>query len=161
MPAGIAPAGPEIPAAEYQQRLAATRESMRERAAATDRSRDGAYDRFVPLVRTGERLLHEHATWTDRVLRPGDTVVIELSGSVRRYHAPMSRLGSTAQAVDDRWKAVVDDGLGHREYHRHHCGYLSDTVLVTGQGGEILTAASSESGPDDPSSAKRRRGPGV
>lgn len=176
------------------------------------------YPGFVPLVRTRERFLHEHATWTDRTLHAGDTMLVELSGSVGRYHAPMSRTvyvgyrppgarraaelaragldvvvetlrpGVRAHDVYGEWKRVIDAGLGHSNYARHHCGYMvgigfppswtggpgvvglrqgsdlriaegmtfhvlswllgqlpvdhlvSDTVLVTVHGGEILTA---------------------
>lgn len=173
---------------------------------------------IAPFIRTQERFRQEHVTWTDRVLRPGDSVLIELSGSIGRYHAPMTRTlhlgdppggttaalaragldavaaalrpGVSAPAVYQTWKTVIDDGLGHRNYHRHHCGYLvgigfpptwtggpsvlglrpdsdltieegmtfhvlswlfgqgpvdhavSDTVLVTRDGGEILTVVS-------------------
>lgn len=180
------------------------------------------YPGFVPLVRSRERLLQEHVTWSDRVLEPGDALFLELSGCVARYHAPMTRMvylgdpprgterageiavaglhavrdallpGVRAEKVYEAWQRVVDEGLGHDRYRRHHCGYLvgigfppswvggsrvvglrpgsdlvvregmafhvlswllgqdpadfvvSDTVLVTPSGGEILTSASRE-----------------
>jgi Xaa-Pro dipeptidase len=80
-------------------------------------------------------------------------VFLELSGCVKRYHAPMGRLvflgpppasdrtmakvclaafdavlealrpGARAREVYAAWQCVVDGaGLGH--YRRHHCGYL-------------------------------------
>ncbi|MPZ60170.1 MAG: M24 family metallopeptidase [Propionibacteriales bacterium] len=109
---------------------------------------------FVPLIRTRDRLSLEHCTWTNRTLAYGDAVFLELSGSVARYHAPLSRIvhvGSTPKGTVDSavlaaagmeavraalvpgavsgdvyeaWQDVVDTGLGHKRYRRHHCGYL-------------------------------------
>ncbi|CAN5166708.1 Xaa-Pro peptidase family protein [soil metagenome] len=177
----------------------------------------GEYPGFVPLVRSRDILLQEHVTWRDHVLRRGDALFLELSGVSARYHAPCTRMvylgpppagtdvaadieldvldavrdalrpGAVAAEVYAAWQKVVDTGLGHRRYRRHHCGYLtgigfppswvggsaviglrhdsdlriragmvfhvlswlldqqpadyvvSDTVLVTDTGGEILT----------------------
>jgi Xaa-Pro dipeptidase len=109
---------------------------------------------FAPLIRSTDILTHEHVTWRDRQLRPGSALLLELSASVYRYHAPLTRMlpiervdagtaraaeiacaaleavraamapGAVAGDVYDTWQRVVDDGLGHREYRRHHCGYL-------------------------------------
>ena len=176
------------------------------------------YPGFAPLVRSAEMLFHEHATWRDRVLVPGDCLFMELSASVRRYHAPLTRfvyLGSLPDRIDDSadvvlegleevrkglvpgntagqvysgWQAVIDRALGPGVYRRHHCGYMvgigfppswiggpnviglrggsdvelqegmvfhvlswilgqelpdfgvSDTIVVTPEGGEILTS---------------------
>jgi Xaa-Pro dipeptidase len=172
---------------------------------------------FVPLVRSKRYLLHEHTTWRDSLLVAGDSVFMELSASVQRYHAPLARMaymgstpsslgssaeialtglqavcqalrpGATSGEVYEAWQAVIDDALGADMYSRHHCGYsvgigfppswlgvgtviglrsggtmeirermvfhvlswllgagvpdyvLSDTVLVTPAGGELLT----------------------
>lgn len=172
---------------------------------------------FVPLVRSKRYLLHEHTTWRDALLVPGDSVFMELSASVHRYHAPLARMayvggtpagiarsaeialaglhavcaglrpGATSGEVYEAWQAVMDDALGPGVYGRHHCGYsvgigfppswlgvgtmvglrsagtveirermvfhvlswllgagvpdyvLSDTVIVTPSGGELLT----------------------
>lgn len=114
--------------------------------------RGGTYPGFVPLVRSTRNLEHEHGTWEDRALEHGDLLFLEMSGCVRRYHAPTGRLvfiGETPadaaainavaqeaqQAAADRirpgiqagdvyeaWQGVLDrSGLAH--YHRHHCGY--------------------------------------
>jgi Xaa-Pro dipeptidase len=177
------------------------------------------YPGFVPLVRSRTKLLQEHVTWGDERLGPGDALFLELSGCVARYHAPMTRMvyvdsmppgteeaarialagreavrealrpGVSAASVYEAWQRVIDDGLGHDRYRRHHCGYLvglgyppswvggsrvvglrpgndmplrdgmafhvlswlfgqdpadyvvSDTMLVTPDGGEILTSA--------------------
>lgn len=175
------------------------------------------YPGFAPLIRSRDLLLHEHVTWSNSPVRAGDAVFMELSGSVGRYHAPLTRMayvgspppgtekaadvaaagldavvsalqpGARAGAVYDAWQQVIDEGLGHRDYRRHHCGYMvgigfppswvggasvvglrnggdleiregmtfhvlswilgqqpadyvvSDTVLVTATGGELLT----------------------
>lgn len=115
----------------------------------------GEYPGLAPLIRTGDRLLQEHITWRDRTLRAGDTLFMELSGCANRYHAPLTRMvyvGHAPEGVDAAaeiviagleatrdalrpgaltgevyvaWKAVVDEALGHHDYHRHHCGYVT------------------------------------
>jgi Xaa-Pro dipeptidase len=113
----------------------------------------GEYPGFHPFVRTTPRLGREHETWTDHVLAEGDMLFLEMSGCVRRYHAPMGRLvfvghappesqeietvclkafedvvqaiqpGVTAGAVYQAWQDRVD-AAGLSHYRRHHCGYL-------------------------------------
>ncbi|HSA83085.1 MAG TPA: Xaa-Pro peptidase family protein [Geminicoccaceae bacterium] len=178
----------------------------------------GTFPGFGPFIRPTARLGEEHTTWGEGTLSAGDAVFLELSGCVRRYHAPMGRLvflgppsardramaevchkafdavlaalrpGALAREVYAAWQRVVD-GAGLSHYHRHHCGYLvgigfppswtggnrvtglrsdsdlalktgmafhilswlmgtgqgdhfvSDTVLLTGQGPEVLTTA--------------------
>jgi Xaa-Pro dipeptidase len=176
-----------------------------------------------PLIRSRDILLHEHVTGLrNRTVAAGDSLFMELSASVARYHAPLSRMiytvqtpagtdraaqiaiagleavrtalrpGVSSDEVYDAWQRVINEGLGHSSYRRHHCGYLvgigfppswvggsavvglrdggafvitegmtfhvlswildqkpadyvvSDTVLVTAAGGELLTAASRE-----------------
>jgi Xaa-Pro dipeptidase len=110
---------------------------------------------FVPLVRTRDVLLQEHIIWRDHVVQTGDALFLELSASVARYHAPLSRMvylaeppsgtgvaadialaaleavratlrdGALAADAYAAWQQVVDDGLGHDRYRRHHCGYLT------------------------------------
>lgn len=178
--------------------------------------RGGTYPGFVPLVRSGPNLEHEHGTWEDRILERNDILFLEMAGCVRRYHAPLGRLvfiseapkeaeeinaicqeamntavgtikpGVIAGDVYENWQQLLNKkGLSH--YTRHHCGYsvgigyppswsgsgvpvglrarsgmrlregmvfhmmswllrsgkgdafLSDTVVVTEQGCEILT----------------------
>jgi Xaa-Pro dipeptidase len=109
---------------------------------------------FVPLVRSGPTLGHEHVTWGERRLEDGDTLFLELSASVARYHAPTSRLafigrppagiersafavaaameavrgtlapGARAGVVYMAWQSAMNDALGHDRHRRHHCGYL-------------------------------------
>jgi Xaa-Pro dipeptidase len=108
---------------------------------------------FGPFIRPTTRLDEEHTTWGTGVLRAGDAVFLELSGCVRRYHAPLGRLvfvgeppagakamraltleafaavlealrpGALAREVYAAWQGVVDRA-GLAHYRRHHCGYL-------------------------------------
>lgn len=108
-----------------------------------------------PLVRSTPTLELEHVTWSDRPLEPGDALFLELSASVARYHAPISRIahvgespaglddmarhaltafeavrgalrpGARAGQVYDAWQTAVDAALGHSRYRRHHCGYIT------------------------------------
>jgi Xaa-Pro dipeptidase len=192
---------PEVVAAVYAEMMLAGRE----------------YPAMPPLVRSRKTLLQEHMSWDDQPIAAGDAVFFELSASVGRYNAPLTRMayvgdpppgtdvaaaiatdaleavgdalkpGAVAADVYGAWQSVVDDGLGHSAYRRHHCGYvvgigfppswtggagvvglrrgsgleiregmtfhvlswlldqqpadyvLSDTILVTADGGEILT----------------------
>jgi Xaa-Pro dipeptidase len=113
----------------------------------------GTYPGFGPFIRSGARLGEEHTTWGERVLAAGDAVLLELSGCLRRYHAPLGRLvflhearpgteriakvcceafdavlealrpGALAREVYAAWQRVVDTA-GLSHYRRHHCGYL-------------------------------------
>ena len=114
--------------------------------------RGGTYPAFVPLVRATENIDHEHSTWENKPLKYGDMLFMEMSGCVKRYHAPAGRLifigeapqqshqiqpicetafyatvdalkaGVLARDVYAAWQAVVDDA-GLLGYRRHHCGY--------------------------------------
>lgn len=175
---------------------------------------------FAPLIRPVSILDQEHVSWSERALEPGTGLFLELSGCVRRYHAPMSRtiyIGhagpEAAQAHEaalaglDAARAALCPGVRTGEVYgvwqravagsatdswpvRHHCGYLvgigfppswvgggevlgirpcgdvevaagmtfhlmswvsqpvghvvSDTVLVTEAGAELLTTVSRE-----------------
>lgn len=113
----------------------------------------GEYPGFSPFIRPSPRLNQEHTTWTDRELRAGEALFLEMAGCVRRYHAPMGRLvylgeaaegaerimrlcleafeavveairpGALARDVYQAWQDVVDRA-GLTHYRRHHCGYL-------------------------------------
>jgi Xaa-Pro dipeptidase len=112
------------------------------------------YPGCAPFVRSGPTLPQEHVTWSDRRLAAGDTLFIEMSASVERYHAPTTRLvyiarppadidrsagpvlagldavrralrpGALAGEVYAAWQSVIDNALGAGRYRRHHCGYL-------------------------------------
>ncbi len=114
--------------------------------------RGGTYPGFVPLVRSSASLVHEHGTWADRLLATDDLLFLEMSGCVRRYHAPMGRLlfiddapasayraleicheaelsaasamrpGVLAGDVYEAWQTVLNRH-GLESYRRHHCGY--------------------------------------
>jgi Xaa-Pro dipeptidase len=43
------------------------------------------------MLPTGRSADTPHLTWSDRVLREGDSVVVELAGAHRRYHVPLAR----------------------------------------------------------------------
>lgn len=171
MSAGIATAGvgvneKEVAAAVYREMILG----------------GGEYPGFVPLIRSSENLLEEHSTWRDRDLEPGEKLFLELSGASARYHAPLTRMAYIARAepgaaaardlalaaldavvealkpgvetgaVYDTWQQVVDEGLGHDQLRRHHCGYSvgigfppswvgSSTVLGIRRGGKVEIAA--------------------
>jgi len=138
--------------------IGALRVGAGERAVAAECQRamieaGGTFPGFGPFIRPSARLGEEHTTWGEGRFAPGDAVFLELSGCVRRYHAPLGRLvfleapspgaermalvcreafdavlealrpGALAREVYAAWQRVVDRaGLAH--YRRHHCGYL-------------------------------------
>ncbi|GGG48392.1 Xaa-Pro aminopeptidase [Kocuria dechangensis] len=70
----------------------------------------GDFPAIVPLLPTGASADTPHLTWSDRVLREGDAVVVELSGAHRRYHAPLARtvlLGTPSDALLHLEEAVA------------------------------------------------------
>lgn len=113
----------------------------------------GTFPGFGPFIRPASRIGEEHTSWGEGVLSDGDVVFLELSGCVKRYHAPMGRLvflgeppkenramarvcveafdavvdalrpGKPAREVYAAWQGVVD-AAGLSHYRRHHCGYL-------------------------------------
>jgi Xaa-Pro dipeptidase len=117
-------------------------------------SAGGQQPGFPPLVRSTEMLDHEHVTWGPECIVEGQGLFLELSGCVRRYHAPLSRTvyigGSPPGARDAAGRALAGlyaalAALGpgaltgevyaawQREVTgpqkvagplRHHCGYL-------------------------------------
>jgi Xaa-Pro dipeptidase len=138
MRAGIAAARPgaaerEVAAAAYHAMISA----------------GGEPPGFVPLIRPVAMLGQEHVTWGERDLQPGRGLFLEMSGCVRRYHAPLSRTvypgyappeaveaaesalaglaaaraalqpGVRTGAVFAAWQRAVGGAP-----RRHHCGYL-------------------------------------
>lgn len=113
----------------------------------------GTFPGFGPFIRSTRRLGEEHTTWTGQRFAAGDSVFLELTGCVGRYHAPLGRLAhigaispesrnmadlaaAAFQAVTESmhegtrfrdiyaaWQAVVDRA-GLAHYQRHHCGYM-------------------------------------
>ena len=114
----------------------------------------GDHPAFPPLVRTTRRIAYEHLAWSADTLRPGDGLVVELSGCRARYHAPLTRTnycdglslgnhdaarlaldgleavrtalrpGGTSGDAYTAWQSVMDDTLGKGCYRRHNCGHL-------------------------------------
>ena len=125
---------------------------------ATMIQRGGIPPGFTPLVRSTQNLEHEHGTWdlargyAEGRLKSRDLLFLELSGCVRRYHAPIGRLvyvgdvpkqtvrvhatsrdaidavvaamgpGVKAREVYQVWQESLNRA-GFAEYRRHHCGY--------------------------------------
>lgn len=48
---------------------------------------------IAPFVASGYRGAIGHATWAGRTIEPGDIVMLELAGCLKRYHAPLMRTG--------------------------------------------------------------------
>ena len=138
--------------------IEAARAGRSEREAAAECCRamiasGGTYPGFGPFIRSTARLGEEHTTWSDYRLKTGDSLFIELSGCVARYHAPLGRLvhvGRVPEGTDQiagvtdeafhatvaalrpgalfrdayaAWQRVVD-AAGLGHYRRHHCGYV-------------------------------------
>lgn len=107
---------------------------------------------FPPFVRSGDRIPEPHTSWTDQPLKDGAPLLLELSGCVNRYHAPMARYGyigsasaaakrlsevshqahlvglaalkpgSLARDVYSAWKACLDPA--NVKPRAPHCGYM-------------------------------------
>ncbi len=118
---------------------------------------DCEYPAMPPLIRSRDALLEEHVTWSNSTIDADGALFFELSASAARYHAPLTRMayvgdpppgtdvaadiatsgleavrgalkpGARADDVYAAWQAVVDEGLGHSSYRRHHCGYVIGT----------------------------------
>jgi Xaa-Pro dipeptidase len=110
------------------------------------------YPALPPLVTTGVRSTLAHATAQGRRIERGDTVYLEMSASVKRYHAPLLRCacvgepspealkitdacrraveagiatmkpGVACEEVDKACRKVVDDA-GYGASFRHKAGY--------------------------------------
>jgi Xaa-Pro dipeptidase len=113
----------------------------------------GTFPGFGPFIRSTARLGEEHTSWSDARFQSGDSVFLELTGCVARYHAPLGRLihiglaptaahdmaslsqaafeavlgalreGALFRDVYAAWQRVVD-AAGLSHYRRHHCGYM-------------------------------------
>lgn len=69
-----------------------------------------SYPSLAPFIATGERTSLPHATWSGRVLQPGDALFYETGGSAGRYGAGLIRVGSIGEPPDDR-RATIDRAL--------------------------------------------------
>lgn len=120
---------------------------------------------FVPMIRPLWMLEQEHVSWGDRKLETGTGLFLELSGCVRRYHAPLSRTvyigeapaGATTahaaalaglHAAAGTLRPGARTGDVYAAWHeaagvtgpRHHCGYLVGIGFPPSWvgGGEVL-----------------------
>ena len=74
----------------------------------------GDYPAIVPLMMTGEAIKTPHLTWTEKIYKADEPVLLELSGAYRRYHAPIARtifLGKTPPPLMEETAKVVLEGL--------------------------------------------------
>lgn len=58
-----------------------------------------------PFIASGERGAIGHATWTDRVIKSGEPVFLEVSGCLKRYHAAMMRTVFVGEPDESLWEA--------------------------------------------------------
>jgi Xaa-Pro dipeptidase len=108
---------------------------------------------FGPFIRPEARINEPHTAWGDGTYKAGERVMLELSGCVSRYHAPLGRLvhlgsirdedaemaeivakaseavlgalkeGTTAGEVFQASQDVLNS-VGMQDFWRHHCGYI-------------------------------------
>lgn len=128
----------EVAAAVYQAMVAAGSE----------------YPAAPPIIRPTNLIDHDHLTWTGWRLRPGDGLFVELSASVARYHAPLTRMihigpptapvrqaaelavaghdairktvrpGAVSGEIYHMWEEAVGDADPGARPIHQHCGYL-------------------------------------
>lgn len=80
--------------------------------------RGSEWPAIVPFVASGYRGAIGHATWAGRTIEPGDIVMLELAGCLKRYHAPLMRTGFVGEPgervrqaerlVQDAFQAMVE-----------------------------------------------------
>lgn len=85
--------------------LTAAREGVEESTVAADVygamiAAGGQPPGFPPFIRSGDRISEPHVSWTGQPLKAGAPLLLELSGCVNRYHAPMARYGYIGSAPD-------------------------------------------------------------
>lgn len=71
----------------------------------------GDYPAIVPLMPSGKKTSTPHLTWTDDTYKEGDTVILELAGCYKRYHAPLARtivLGKPSLKVKELSEVVIE-----------------------------------------------------
>jgi Xaa-Pro dipeptidase len=71
----------------------------------------GEYPALPHFVKSGERLMLQHATASERILKTGDLVHLELLGVKRRYHAAQVRtvyIGKASAAVRQSASIISD-----------------------------------------------------
>jgi len=71
----------------------------------------GDYPAIVPLAPSGREAAAAHLTWDDRPMKAGEGTFFEISGVVRRYHAPACRslfFGTPPPKMIEAEKAVLE-----------------------------------------------------
>ncbi|TIS39148.1 Xaa-Pro peptidase family protein [Mesorhizobium sp.] len=71
----------------------------------------GDYPAAVPNIGAGPDAAAPHLTWSDRPIRPDESISFELAGVHKRYHCPLARtyyLGKPTPQILDAEKAVLD-----------------------------------------------------
>ena len=74
----------------------------------------GDYPSIVPLMMAGEATKTPHLTWSDKLFKKDEAVLLELSGVYKHYHAPIARtlfLGETPPKLMSDTAKVVIEGL--------------------------------------------------
>lgn len=112
------------------------------------------YPAAPPIIRRTDIIDQDHVTWTGRRLRPGGGLFLELSASVGRYHAPLTRMahigppspqleqaaeialaghdavrkalrpGAVADEIYQVWEDIVGQDDTGPRPIHQHCGYL-------------------------------------
>lgn len=112
------------------------------------------YPAAPPIIRRTDIIDQDHVTWTSRRLRPGDGLFLELSASVGRYHAPLTRMahigppppqleqaaeialaghdavrkalrpGAVADEIYQAWEDTIGQDDAGPRPIHQHCGYL-------------------------------------
>lgn len=59
---------------------------------------------IAPFVASGERGAIGHATWAGREIQPVDTVMLEVGGCLKRYHAAMMRSVFVGDTAPELWE---------------------------------------------------------
>ncbi|MER8543339.1 Xaa-Pro peptidase family protein [Mesorhizobium sp. M1334] len=68
---------------------------------------------FPPFIRSVDRICEPHITWTSREFKTGDSFLLELSGCIDRYHAPMARTGYIGPAPASASKLSAISNQAH------------------------------------------------
>lgn len=66
---------------------------------------------IAPFVASGPRGAIGHATWAGRIILPDEFVFLEISGAIRRYHAPIMRtvtVGKIDSTIREGEKVVIE-----------------------------------------------------
>jgi Xaa-Pro dipeptidase len=137
-------------------------------------SEGSGYFGMEPFVASGPRAGNIHASWTDRVIRPEEGVLLEMAASFDRYHAPLMytvwtgelearaalmaqaciaareaaiacvKPGSTPEAADEACRQAIAD-FGLSDTYRKRTGYSVGIAFAPDWGeGHILSLKKGE-----------------